>query len=437
MKKFLSLSLILFFLFSFVSFVNAQTSTPEAIYDDTSEEALLIVDDSISHSYDLDSVYTDSVEISVSSVLDILDTYEDELPISLIAYDSGTQVPLLDNEILERRTDTTRVLTTSDPDYVRYHIYGSPQFYYNVDTDNWSYISYATTTIQEAEKVGYLPFQSHKVFSLISTAYAQSQHFDSYYSCSYYNNTSYASFSLMRAANPQGCSSSALGDMYFVRSSTWQYYRPGGILIFDTSDIDNDEEVSSSSLSIVFDKSSYSNSGGLTALQRGIAVVPGYVSDTELPIVPVGTDGSLANRSSVRWASDLSYDSLNNGTYTNFVFNSVGNEGVNRSGLTYVMLRAIFDIDDVAPNQEIGLQARFPEYTGITSDPYLSVLAISTTTVSGGECDCFSYSDLSTFRSSSSDGVITEYYFPLIVPLLIALILIISLYFFVKIWKAS
>jgi hypothetical protein len=163
-------------------------------------------------------------------------------------------------------------------------------------------------------------------------------------------------------------------------------YDPGGFggyaytlnrtfTLFDTAAIDDGDTISSAVVSIYVGSDF---AGGNVTIQSS--------NISSKTAVTTGDWSSMTVNSPTEFITRVNISALTNNAYNDFTLNASGIAAVSKTGITELCWRdGASDVDNVAPtDNSIYFDARFADYAGTASDPYLLVLHSSGATTNSG-----------------------------------------------------
>lgn len=248
-----------------------------------------------------------------------------------------------------------------------FKIYSGQQFY--LDNNEWKYIEYATSTINDFEKI----IQTFSWFDLIiNIANAQ---------VTYYPETSDGYLSRLTVDQTfdnihDGAGTNvANGGVYIQARLTSSNGNPNwrnldrGHYNFNTTAIDDDAIIDSVVLKVVCNNEK---------VDAGDLSYNWYSFNPASSTNPVTGDFLHTNYGSTALSTDFDAGDTTIGTRISFTFNDTGKNEINKTGFTDIALRSTNDADDSAPawpGAVLSSLMRFytMEQAGTTSDPYMVI----------------------------------------------------------------
>ncbi len=328
----------------------------------------------------------------------------------------------LGSEVITERTKHARTFSTNDPKtFIAEIISGNPQ-YYKDDNGEWWVAEYATTTKESYEhqtKESILQkifnFLLQKVYAATDTFYPDPNTETSTVDGRvWYCGEGSPSWSDIRGAS----SGTDLNDSIdvahlnnFMRSSDGLRCLARGFFLFDTSSINDNATISSSTLSLyVFDK--YNGSPDGSDYMNVFHATT--TSNTSLSTADYNDVGST------KGTSDIDIDNITTNSYLGFQLNSTGLGWISKTGVTKLGIREGHDLDNVAPTDPSdGISVYTADNTGTSNDPKLVVVYsispdVPTSLLTEGQTNPTNVTDntpeFSAIYVDADDGDLATYY---------------------------
>ncbi len=266
------------------------------------------------------------------------------------------------SEVMGKRTDHSRTFSTNDPKvFVTEIIPGAPLSQKSAyKRTQYSFVDLLKSKTAHAADSTFYPDANPETTTV--DGFAQQDGGGTNWSTDYVNGAG-------SGADDSG-SSAYVGSHLYTSSGEYQLIRP--FLLFDTSTIPDDDEITSATLSVY-----------VTATADGDNDANAYINVfSSNPSANTSiSSGDFDTQGSTKFSTDKDITGISSSAYADFALNSSGLSNVNKTGISKFMLREGHDIDNVAingagdPDSKVTFSTS--EVSGTSQDPKLVVVHVA------------------------------------------------------------